>query len=342
MFTKPTIISHEVFAMTQKLIASHRYGYDPYVNGTYSLEVIEEGLLKGFIPINIHLAGSDLNEYISLAGTVEQTMDLFGDGQSVPCFPGFQVVRRQDISHMGRGSMKISPPSIMCNRACLEILRSDYIEFLFNPIEKTVAIRASEKGIPGALLWTKEKDGKVEPAAVGCTAFTRLIYELMQWPKLWNTTILSVAYQRGEESVLLFDLSQPEISALPYERAKPKKTPSEKDVFYNVEAMIAQQLELLHMKKDGNVVLNEEEESEQLPPPKRQKLHPREWAFTFGQDSADMALPCRRHQFQTLNEWNVSASGSRVEEFDYSVGVSEEEKQEQISQLQQAVVTEEE
>lgn len=338
----PAIVSHEVFAMAQKLIASHKYGYDPFVNGTYSLEIIEDGLLKGFIPINIHWAGSNLDEYIRLAQTVDQTMDIFASGQQVPYFPGFQVVRRQDISHMSRGAMRISPSAIAFNRTCIEMLCCEYVEFLFNPIEKTVAVRAAEKGMPGALQWVKQKDRKAEPVSIGCSAFTKIIYELMEWPGLWNTTILAMAYTRHDESVLLFDLTQPEINALPYEKPKPKKTSSDKDVFYNVEAMIAQQLELLHMKKDGNVLLEEELETEVLPPPKRRKLHPREWAFTFGQDSADAALCCRRYQFESLHEWNIFAESIRVENFDFSVKITEEEIKNQISQLKPAVNTEEE
>ncbi len=301
------------------------------------MEIIDEGLLKGFIPINIHWAGSSLDEYIALAKTVAQKTDVFKNGHGVMCFPGFQVVRRQDISHARRGSMRISPSSIICNRACIEVLETDYIEFLFNPIEKLIAIRASEKGMPGALAWAKDKEGKVIPAPIGCAAFTKLIYELMKWPKLWNITILAMAYQRQDESVLIFDLSQPEINALPYEKPKTKKTSSDTDVFYNVEAMIAQQLELLHMKHDGNVVLEEEEQEEELPPPKRQNLHPYEWAFSFGQDSVDAALSCRRYQFESLQEWDIFARGTRIEPFDHSVVISEDEVQAQIAQLKQSV-----
>lgn len=333
----PAIVSHEVFNMTQKLIASHKYGYDPFVNGTYSLEIIEEGLLKGFIPINIHWAGSGLDEYIKIADTVEQTRDIFNGNQKVSYFPGFQVVRRQDVSHMSRVAMRITPSSIAFNRACVELLKSEYIEFLFNPIEKLVAVRASEIGLPGALLWVKKKNDKMEPGSIGCSAFTKIIYELMQWPKLWNTTLLGMSYSKGDESVLIFDLTQPEINALPYEKPKPKKESTDKNVFYNIEAMIAQQLELLHMKNSGNVILEEEEETDELPPPKRQKLHPREWAFSFGQDSADAAICCRRYQFESLNEWNIAAGSSRVADFDSSVEISENEIREQILQLKPAV-----
>ena len=324
--------------MTQKLLASHKYGYDPFVNGTYALTIIDEGLLKGFIPINIHWAGSSLEEYISLASTVEQTRDILMQGQKIPYFPGFQVVRRQEIGHLGRGAVRITPSSIAFNRACIEALNTEYIELLFNPIEKLIAIRSSEKGMPGSICWRKAKGNKYEGTSIGCSAFTAIVYELMKWPKLWNTTLLAMVYQRDNESVLIFDLTQPEINALPYEKPKPKSKSDDNDVFYNIEAMIAQQLELLHNRMDGEVFLREEEEKEELPPPKRKKLHPHDWAFTFGQDSAEAAIGCRRYQFESMREWDVSAKGVLVDEFDYRVDISEDELKSEMENLKPATV----
>lgn len=329
----PAIVPHEVFEMAQKLLASHKYGYDPFVTGSYALTVIDEGLLEGFIPINIHWAGSKLAEYQSLAATVTQTHDIIGQGQKIQYFPGCQVVRRQEISHPRKMSMHITPSSIALNKSCLDLLPSDHIEILFNPIEKLIAIRETEEQLPGAVRWKKIKDGRDAPIAIGCSAFTSIVYELMNWPKLWNTSLLAMAYQRDGESVLIFDLSQPEISALPYERKKSKKKVLDTDVFYNIEAMIAQQLELLHNKQDDDIVPQEEEEAEELPPPKRQKLHPYTWADTFGEESAAVAIGCRRYQFETMQEWRVAAKGVRVDAFDHHVDISEEQFQEQITQL---------
>lgn len=284
-----TIISHEAYEMAQKLIASHKYGYDPFVNCTYSLTIIEDGLLKGFIPINVHWAGSDLSEYVALAETVEQTPDLLTKGQKIPYFPGFQVVRRQDISHLGRASIRITPSNIALNTTALNIIKSYFIEILFNPIEKMICIRSAEAGMPGAVCWKKDKDKKQVATPISCSAFCSIIYELMGWPKLWNTNLLAMTYEKDNERIMFFDLSQPEINALPYEKPKPKKKVDETDALYNIEAMIAKQLELLHNRESTNLVLERNEDTkEELPPPKRQRLHPHERSTSFGQDSAEL------------------------------------------------------
>ncbi len=122
----PAIVSHEEYEMAQRLIASHKYGYDPYVNATYSLKLINRGLLSGFIPINVHWAGSKLDEYLELSSKATQTADVLSQAQKIGCFPGFQVVRRQDMSCVGRSSMKVTPSNITLNASCLNYLKDSY------------------------------------------------------------------------------------------------------------------------------------------------------------------------------------------------------------------------
>lgn len=75
------------------------------------------------------------------------------------------------------------------------------------------------------------------------------------------------------------------------------------------------------------------EEPEEAPPPKRRKLHPKEWADTFGQDSKDAASGCRRFQFMLLDNLNVSSPGVIIPEYDKSVTVSKDMLMRSIDEL---------
>lgn len=339
----PAIVTHEEFEMAQKLIVSHKYGYDPFVNGTYSLKLITKGLLSGFIPINIHWAGSPLDEYLKLSEKAEQTSDVLAKVKKIGCFPGYQVVRRQDMGCVGKSSMKVTPSSLTLNTSSLQYFDSDYVEILLNPVEKLIAIRPADEYTPGAVRWKKIKDGKYAPCAIGCSAFTSLVYELMQWPKLWNTSILAMVYKKRKDVVMFFDLTQTEISALPYMKPKKKKERSSNDVYYDIEAMIAQQLELLHNKQTGEVVIQEQEEdAEEIPPPKRKKLHPSSWRNNFGQESSAVAVGYRRYQYEVLHRWDVKAEGVTVEGFDKTVDIDHDEVQARLAELKPATVTNDE
>ena len=157
----------------------------------------------------------------------------------------------------------------------------------------------------------------------------------MGWKVLWNTSILGQAYTKGNQTILFFDLTQQEINALPYPKSKKKKKKESTDVYYDIEAMIAQQIELLHNKQYGDSIIPDEDESseEELPPPKRKKFHPFEWMESFGQDSSIVAASCRRYQFAYMKEWKIQAQGIVVADMDYSVNIPTEMVQEAIDEI---------
>lgn len=336
------IVSHEIYEMAQRLIASHKYGYDPYVNGTFALSVIPSGLLQGFIPVNIHWAGSTLEEYIEIAKTEGQTSDLLQAGLELLCYPGCEVVRPQDLSSSRKVSLRMTPNSFCLGASCLTLIESEYIELLFNPIDKLLAVRPSEEQLPGAVRWKKEKDGKYVPCTVGSAAFTKLVYELMGWPPLWNVSMIAQTYSSNGCTVLVFDLTQYEINALPYQIPKKKKTKVNNDIYYDIELMIAQQIELLHQKQLDELQIEEVqgEPEEELPRPKRKRLHPMEWMSSFGHPSAVASIQSRRYQAETLDDWELTADGTIPPDFDYRVEITEGMLQEKLCALNQTSVEE--
>ena len=334
------IISHAEYEMAQKLIASHKFGYDPFVTGAYCLRVIEEGLFNGFIPINIHWAGSELSEYIELARIAEQDHSSDTNLKNVKCYPGFEIVRPEDVGHGNKPGLRITPKTLTFNSACLSLVKdeaSDYIELLLNPLEKLLAVRFTEEQMPGAVRWKNANSGKPTAVAIGCAGFTKLLYNLMQWPKLWNTTVLCQPFFRNGETVLLFDLGQHEINALPYERVKKRASHANTDVYYDIELMIAQQIELLHQKKEDEVTVEDnagDETGETATVPRREKLHPGVWYDSFGQKSEEVEFDYRRYQFFHMNEWNIDSSGVSIAAFDHHVNVTEEQVRDTLDAIQ--------
>ena len=337
----PAIITHAEYEMAQKLIVSHKFGYDPFVTGAYCLSVIKEGLFKGFIPINIHWAGSELSEYIELAQIAK--LDYISSDvpqKNVRCYPGFEIVRPEDVGHGNKPGLRITPRTVTFNSACLSLVKdeaSDYIEFLLNPLEKLLAVRFTEEQMPGAIRWKNENKGKSAAVVIGCAGFTKLLYKLMQWPMLWNTMVLGQPFFRNGETVLLFDLEQHEINALPYEKVKKKASRASTDVYYDIELMIAQQIELLHQKKEDEVTVDDDAADatwETAMVPRREKLHPGAWYDSFGQKSEEVEFDYRRYQFFHMNEWNIASSGVSIAAFDHHVNVTEEQVRDTLEAIQ--------
>ena len=76
-------------------------------------------------------------------------------------FEGYQVVRREFISHRFDPAMTIRGNSITFNNSCISKLENaTYIQFLINPSEKKLIIRPCDTGARDAIRWCIVKADK--------------------------------------------------------------------------------------------------------------------------------------------------------------------------------------
>ena len=69
-------------------------------------------------------------------------------------FSGYQVVRREFISHRFDPAMTIRGNSITFNNSCISKLEdATYIQFLINPTERKLEIRPCDEGARDAIRW---------------------------------------------------------------------------------------------------------------------------------------------------------------------------------------------
>ena len=69
-------------------------------------------------------------------------------------FDGYQVVRREFISHRYDPAMTVRGDSITFNNSCITKLEdATYIQFLINPVERKLAIRPCDEGARDAVRW---------------------------------------------------------------------------------------------------------------------------------------------------------------------------------------------
>ena len=88
-------------------------------------------------------------------------------------FAGYQVVRREFISHRFDPAMTIRGNSITFNNSCISKLEdATYIQFLINPTERKLAIRPCDEGARDAVRWCVVKGDKRKSRVISCTPFT--------------------------------------------------------------------------------------------------------------------------------------------------------------------------
>jgi hypothetical protein len=115
----------------------------------------------------------------------------------------YRLIRTQEIEHRFAAQMTLSRKAIIFNTDCISRLPdTDYVEILLHPAERLISVRPSNKSNPNAVKW----NSKSISSAVLCP----MLFYLMGWNDSWKYKIIADCFVRGNERVLMFNLSAPE------------------------------------------------------------------------------------------------------------------------------------
>ena len=218
------IISHELYDAAQMKLASERYLRKGIP--LPALEVIDEGALKGFVSVNRSWRGFSGNDYMEACESVYQMdppvndldsekIDVTAGGVLSDEFTldGYQIVRSQFFSDLSKPTLNISKGKVRFNTVCLKKFQNvEYVELLINSVEKCIAVRPCNPRNPNAIRWGKLKDSKWIVTPRSCSGFAGPLYALMDWKADCGYKISGQYLSDGEEQVLIFDLSDPEVT----------------------------------------------------------------------------------------------------------------------------------
>ncbi|MDD3184551.1 MAG: recombinase family protein [Clostridia bacterium] len=208
------IVSREVFAATQKMLAAYKYRKKGYPLPI--LQVVDGGTLNGFVPVNRTWTGFSASDYTQASQSAydEAVKEIDNTQKQDSHFDlsGFEIVRSQFFSTRCNPAITISNGQLNFNTACLKKFKNvEYVELLLNSVEHGIAVRPCEKDNPNAIKWGKLKDGKWFVLPKSCKGFAAPLYEIMGWEKSCKYRFRGQYQTNGNEQVLIFNLEEPEI-----------------------------------------------------------------------------------------------------------------------------------
>lgn len=112
----------------------------------------------------------------------------------------FQVVSGEMFSQIHDPVVRIGRGSIAFNTSCTEKMTCEYVELLFNPVERMMVVRPCGKDHQNAIPWV--------PKPVASTSLVKVFYESMNWDDEYTYRIpcQTVLEPGGNRVVLVFDL----------------------------------------------------------------------------------------------------------------------------------------
>ena len=210
------IISRDDFLAVQRIIKNAKYGHKgllPY------LHVVETGALKGFVEINPRWAGFTTDDYYAAVAEIltDEESNVFGyQDKEVQAgdfdLRGYEIARVQFFQSTGDLSVTFSISDLQFSKACIRKLNSPVtIELLFDPINHLLAVRPIVKDDRHAIPWATIYSSGSHARKINGTAFLPVMYEILGWKPENKYRIRGIRRQRGEETILMFDLHETEV-----------------------------------------------------------------------------------------------------------------------------------
>ena len=202
------IVSVETFEAVQILLENRKHHMR---GGLPMLHVIDEGIFRGFIPINHHWVNEDPGTYYDISNSVRQpirTKNIRKAAFSAFDLEGYQVVRSQFLQIRYEGPViNISNERISFNKFCAQKFDNvAYIQLLLHPVERRIAIRPCKKTDAHSIRWRPNPEKPAYSKTLNCQHFGNALYSIMNWNPDFVYKIRGTWASRGMEQIIVFNL----------------------------------------------------------------------------------------------------------------------------------------
>lgn len=213
------IVKREIYEAAQELIDSYKYNRKSHALPT--LQVIDGGALKGFVPINRTWQGFTSADYVTASRSAYKAMEekqeplkteIEKKAENTVAFSGYQIVRVQFFSTKLEPALTISNGKLIFNTACLRKFQDvEYVELLLNTEEKCLAIRPCSADNLNAIRWGMLQNNRWKVLPKSSKGFSSALYDLMSWEHTLRYRFRGRYRESDDGKMMLFDLEEPEV-----------------------------------------------------------------------------------------------------------------------------------
>jgi hypothetical protein len=234
----PAIVSESDFNAVDKLISNAKFGARSFMP---ELRVMSGGLLHGFVSVNPRWVLFSPDDYRTASESVGPAENVSGPAITTARvgdidWRGYEIVRSQFITAFNAVSLTLNPNRIRVvtvyseatgaerektitlpirtriSGACIRRFGdSEYAELLVHPEKKLIAVRACSQEHRNAVRWAYASDDKLYSRDISGAAFGDKLYTLFGLYQGTKYRFRGVVTGSGNDTIALFDMSEPEI-----------------------------------------------------------------------------------------------------------------------------------
>ncbi|GHU80180.1 resolvase [Clostridia bacterium] len=209
--THEAIVSEKEYDAAQSLFENRKH----HMRGSVPvMHVIDEGVFRGYVPINHHWVNSDANAYYSASSHAGKEAGLpqriKKDVFSMFDLKGYQIVRGLFLSAVAYGpAISISNKCISFNTGCVKKFSAvSHIQILLHPAERKLAIRPCSANDVYNVNWRQSPGGPLYSKTFMCRSFTAALFDIMEWNPDYIYRVRGVWASRRDDEIIVFNLSE--------------------------------------------------------------------------------------------------------------------------------------
>jgi len=195
------------------------------------LQVITDGILRGYVSVNPRWSGFKADDYR------EASSSIYDEVVQIPSKPleftapsgafdlrGYEIARAEFFDSQNRICMTLAYDNIKFSTlAVRKMEKNHYVEMLIHPTKMQIAIRPCTTENRNNMQWSRKSNGLVVPRPISGSAFLPTIFDLFGWSEDCKYRIIGMHRQKENEAILLFDLHDVEV-LMPAEAFMPAET----------------------------------------------------------------------------------------------------------------------
>lgn len=203
------IVSGDKFEAAQVLLENKRHHLR---GGLPVLHVIDDGIFRGFVPVDHHWINDDPNIYFEASNSVgmERRRLRYRCSQfSAFNLAGYQVVRSQFMMRRAEcPCVTITDQKISFNYECQrKFLNVGYVQLLIHPSQRKLAIRPCGERDVNSIRWRVDSGRPISSKILRCQYFSAALFQIMDWNPEYQYRVRGTWAASGQDEIIVFDVT---------------------------------------------------------------------------------------------------------------------------------------
>ncbi len=204
------IITRDDFIAVQMLLSNNKYRNKSFLP---ELEVISDGLLKGFVVINPRWGSFTAADYLKASAaaygedeTEDKPAELTVEADEGDFdFSGYEIAQLDLAPNKGESICTIDQRAVLFNTECISRMPEvKNIELLVHPGKRELAVRPAAPDSRNAVQWIRNLSTPVKPRQISAAAFSTVVLSLFGWDPDNRYRLYGSHYHYESESAVIF------------------------------------------------------------------------------------------------------------------------------------------